>query len=184
MRIVSINGRLLKRHEARVSVEDGGFMHGEGLFETIRLYEGEPLFFEDHYTRLSNGARLLELACPAGTTLLKQIRQLTRANRMTGDAVCRLSLSRAPVSSRAERSPAGRRATRVMTLRPLPDELRRMTTRGIAARTLSFERATGPAAALKAISYLPSLLGLRAADLTGASEAIFVSEAGHVLEGP
>jgi hypothetical protein len=65
MRVVSINGRLLPRREARVSVTDGGFLHGEGLFETIRLYRGKPLFLRDHHARLGEGARLLGLACPA-----------------------------------------------------------------------------------------------------------------------
>jgi branched-subunit amino acid aminotransferase/4-amino-4-deoxychorismate lyase len=177
MRVVSINGRLLPRREARVSVTDGGFLHGEGLFETIRLYRGKPLFLRDHHARLGEGARLLGLACPAEPDLLRQIGQLVRANRVRGDAVCRLSLSRAPSPRHPPEAGAPRRATRVLTLRAL------MRTRGITARTVPFLRAAGPSAALKSLSYLPSLLALRAADLAGASEALFVSPPGDVLEG-
>jgi branched-chain amino acid aminotransferase len=183
MRVVSINGRLLPRREARVSVMDGGFLHGEGLFETIRLYRGRPLFLREHHARLGEGARLLALACPAEPDLRRQIRQLVRANRVRGDAVCRLSLSRAPGSPRPPVAGAPRRATRVLSLRDLPKDLARMHARGIAAQTIPFLRAAGPLAALKSLSYLPSLLALRAADLAGASEALLVTPSGHVLEG-
>ncbi len=183
MRVVSINGRLLPRREARVSVMDGGFLHGEGLFETIRLYRGRPLFLREHHVRLGEGARLLGLACPAEADLLQQIQQLVRANRVRGDAVCRLSLSRAPGPPRPPTTGAPRRATRVLSLRALPEDLERTRTRGIAVQTVPFVRATGPPAALKSLSYLPSLLALRAADLAGASEALLVSPSGYVLEG-
>jgi branched-subunit amino acid aminotransferase/4-amino-4-deoxychorismate lyase len=182
MRVVSINGRLVPRREARVSVADGGFLHGEGVFETIRLYQGKPLFLRDHLERLAEGARLLGLASPAESDLLRQIRQLVRANRARRDKICRLSLSRAP-STRRTPGAAPARPTRVLTLRALPEDLERMRTRGISARTVPFQRAAGPSAALKSLSYLPSLLALRAADLAGAAEALFVTPSGHVLEG-
>lgn len=175
---VSINGRLLPRGRARVSVADGGFLHGDGVFETIRLYAGKPLFLEEHLDRLTAGAAMIGLVCPTGETIRREIDRLVRANRVRGDAVCRLSLSRAPHGRTGRNA-----ATRVIFLRALGEETARDFERGVHARTLGFERAAGPSAALKTLSYLPSLLALRAADLTGAAEAIFISSGDIVLEG-
>jgi len=175
---VSINGRILPRSRARVSVADGGFLHGEGVFETIRLYAGKAIFIEEHLHRLTGGARMLGLVCPPGETIRREIGRLVRANRVREDAVCRISLSRAP-QGRARRNAA----TRVIFLRALGEETARDFERGVHARTLGFERAAGPSASLKTLSYLPSLLALRAADLAGASEAIFISSGDLVLEG-
>ena len=175
MRVVSINGRLLPRSQASVSVADGGFLHGEGIFETIRLYAGRPLLLPSHLRRAAAGLRLLGLAEPPRKTVEREIARVASANGVRGDAVCRLSLSRAP---------SGRgRATRVVVLRPLPDDLARASERGIRVQTLPFERATGPVPPIKSLSYLPSLLALRAADLADAAEALFISEAGEVREG-
>ncbi len=175
---VSINGRLQPRSRARVSVADGGFLHGEGVFETIRLYAGKALFIEDHLDRLAAGARMIGLVCPPEKTIRREIGRLVRANRVGGDVVCRLSLSRAP-HGRGR----GNAATRVIFLRALAEDTSRAFEKGVHARTLGFERAAGPSASLKTLSYLPSLLALRAADLAGAAEAIFISSGNLVLEG-
>ncbi|MFQ5457366.1 MAG: aminotransferase class IV [Myxococcota bacterium] len=181
MQHVSINGRLVTRAQARVSVADGGFLHGEGLFETIRLYAARPLFLDSHLDRLRAGARLLGLACPPARTFRREVNRVVRANRVRDDAVCRISLSRAP--SRRPRPRGEAAATRVILLRPLPEDIARATERGVHARTLRFDRAAGPSAAVKSLSYLPSILALRAADLAGAAEAVFISADDQVLEG-
>jgi D-alanine transaminase len=182
MGVVSLNGRLLPLRQARVSVADGGFLYGHGVFETIRLYGGTPLFLSDHAARLGAAARLLDLEYPSEAALGREIARLARANRVRGDAVCRVSLSRPPEFRRV-RPGAGTRPTRVIVLRKLPDDLEQARARGIAACSVSFERATGPAASIKSLSYLPSVLALQAAALSGANEAIFVSPEGEVLEG-
>ncbi len=179
LRVVSINGRLLPMREARVSVREGAFLHGEGIFETVRLYSGRPLLLQSHLERASAGAKLLGLKLPPARTVEREIARLVAANRVRGDAVGRITLSRAHSNRRA----AVARATRVLILRSLPDDLARQCERGISVRTLPFERAVGPAAAIKHLSYLPSILALRAADLAGAAEALFLSPGGQVLEG-
>jgi len=183
MGVVSINGRLVPLRQARVSVADGGYLYGEGIFETIRLYSGAPLLLSDHAARLAAGARLLELTCPPEATLAREIARIARANRIRNDVVCRVSLSRPPNASRRDRGTTTVRPTRVISLRRLPEDLEQARARGIAACSVRFERAAGPAASLKSLSYLSSMLALRAASLSGATEAVFVSPTGEVLEG-
>jgi len=177
----SVNGRVVPLSRAAIPVTDGAVTHGDGVFETIRLYGGKPLFLIKHRARLARGARLLGLACPSRAALTRNIDALLRRNLGCGDAVCRVSLSRPPGVDPAARGVA--RATRVITLRALPADLSRARSRGIAARTVPFDRGGGPAAAVKSLSYLPSLLALRLARAAGAQEAILLSSFGEVLEG-
>jgi len=53
---VQLNDRIVPEEEARVSVFDRGFTYGDGVFETIRAYEGKPLCLAEHLARLSGAA--------------------------------------------------------------------------------------------------------------------------------
>ena len=59
--IIFMDGRLVARHRARVSIEDWGFRYGWGAFETIRVSRGKPVFLSRHLARFSQNARALLL---------------------------------------------------------------------------------------------------------------------------
>jgi branched-chain amino acid aminotransferase len=61
---VNVNGRLSDQQHAVVSVFDHGFLYGEGIYETLRTYNGEPFLFERHMQRLRTSAQMLALAIP------------------------------------------------------------------------------------------------------------------------
>ena len=50
---VVLNGELLPRTLARLHPDDGGFLCGDGVFETLRLYEGVPFLLDAHVHRLA-----------------------------------------------------------------------------------------------------------------------------------
>src|SRR5438874_514769 len=62
--IVNVNGRFCDREHAVVSVFDHGFLYGEGVYETVRTYNGQPFLFDRHMRRLRNSAAMLSLAVP------------------------------------------------------------------------------------------------------------------------
>src|SRR5512143_4039963 len=62
--MVNINGRIFDREHAVISVFDHGFLYGEGIYETLRTYNGQPFLFDRHMRRLRNSARMLALAVP------------------------------------------------------------------------------------------------------------------------
>jgi branched-chain amino acid aminotransferase len=58
---VWINGTLYPRAEAKVSVFDGGYIAGDGVWEGLRLHHGRLLFLDAHLDRLFAGARAIDL---------------------------------------------------------------------------------------------------------------------------
>ena len=56
-----VDGGLVPRDEARVSVYDSGFMLGDGVWEGLRLHHGRWAFLDDHLDRLFEAARAIDL---------------------------------------------------------------------------------------------------------------------------
>ncbi len=62
--MVNVNGRVFDQEHAAISVFDHGFLYGEGVYETLRTYNGEPFLFDRHMRRLRNSAAMLALTVP------------------------------------------------------------------------------------------------------------------------
>ena len=62
--IVNVNGRIADQAHATISVFDHGFLYGEGVYETMRTYNGQPFLFDRHMRRLRNSARMIALPVP------------------------------------------------------------------------------------------------------------------------
>lgn len=62
--MVNVNGRIVDQEHAAVSVLDHGFLYGEGVYETLRTYDGEPFLFDRHMRRLRASASMIALAVP------------------------------------------------------------------------------------------------------------------------
>jgi branched-chain amino acid aminotransferase len=58
--LIYVNGELVPREQASVSVFDSGFVLGDGVWEGLRLHRGRLLFLDDHLDRLYAGARALD----------------------------------------------------------------------------------------------------------------------------
>jgi branched-chain amino acid aminotransferase len=61
---VNVNGRVFDQEHAVISIFDHGFLYGEGVYETLRTYNGQPFLFERHMRRLRNSAAMLALSVP------------------------------------------------------------------------------------------------------------------------
>jgi branched-chain amino acid aminotransferase len=84
--IVNVNGRLSDQKDAVVSVFDHGFLYGEGIYETLRTYNGEPFLFERHMQRLRTSADMLALRVPlSDDEIERRFRDTVRAAGLGGD---------------------------------------------------------------------------------------------------
>jgi branched-chain amino acid aminotransferase len=86
---VNVNGRVFDQEHAVVSVFDHGFLYGEGVYETLRTFNGQPFLFDRHMQRLRNSSSMLRLSAPFGDD------ELERRCRDTMDAA---GLGRGPDS--------------------------------------------------------------------------------------
>jgi len=62
--IVNVNGRVADQEHASISVFDHGFLYGEGVYETLRTYNGQPFLFNRHMQRMRKSAGMLALDVP------------------------------------------------------------------------------------------------------------------------
>lgn len=93
--LISLNGRLTPRGEAKVSLFDAGFVLGDGVWEGIRLHKGGLLFLDAHLGRLYDGARAIRLDIGLSRDeLVAAIRRLLAANRMETGVHIRLMVTR------------------------------------------------------------------------------------------
>ena len=61
---VNVNGRISPERDAVIPVLDHGFLYGEGVYETLRTYNGRPLLFDRHMRRLRQSSAMIHLPVP------------------------------------------------------------------------------------------------------------------------
>lgn len=95
--LIYLNGRIVPKAQAVVSVYDSGFMLGDGIWEGLRLYDGTWAFLSDHFDRLLEAAKAIDL--DIGMTreqLVSALLETQSVNGMTTDAHARLMITRGP----------------------------------------------------------------------------------------
>jgi branched-chain amino acid aminotransferase len=99
--VVNVNGELVPRERAVVSVFDAGFVLGDGVWEGLRVSDGHPAFLDQHLDRLEEGAAAIALNLGRSRDeITREIYRTLAANDMTGDGVhVRLMITRGPKST-------------------------------------------------------------------------------------
>ena len=92
---IYVNGDIVHRDAAKVSVYDSGFMLGDGIWEGMRLYHGTWAFFDEHMERFFNSCKAIALDVGMGKAgIMDALTRTAAANGMTHDVHCRLMLTR------------------------------------------------------------------------------------------
>ncbi|MBA4349765.1 MAG: aminotransferase class IV, partial [Rhodobacter sp.] len=93
--LIYVNGRIVPKKDALVSVYDSGFMLGDGVWEGIRLYDGKWAFITEHMDRLYEAAKAIDLdIAMTPDQMISAVLDTQRANGMVTDAHCRLMVTR------------------------------------------------------------------------------------------
>ncbi|MDE3029131.1 MAG: aminotransferase class IV, partial [Paracoccaceae bacterium] len=93
--LIYVNGQIVPKQDAKISVYDSGFMLGDGVWEGLRLYNGRWSFLDDHLDRLFEAAKAIDL--DIGLTragVVEALESLRAANQMETDAHARLMVTR------------------------------------------------------------------------------------------
>lgn len=181
--LVYVDGALVPRHEAKVSIFDGGFVVGDGVWEGLRLHKRSLLFLERHLDRLYWGAEQIALSIGLDRAALqREIERTLAANEMQDGVHVRVMVTRGLKSglNQDPRNALGR-ATIVIAAeykRPSP----RLAQAGLRLFTSSI-RCT-PAEMfdmrLNSHSRLNLIRALLEAIAAGADEALMLDPHGHV----
>ncbi len=93
--LIDINGELLPREKAVVSVFDSGFVLGDGVWEGLRVHRGKIAFLDDHLERLYGGAKAIDMTMDVSPQqLTERLYKVLRQNNMHDGVHIRLMVSR------------------------------------------------------------------------------------------
>lgn len=175
--IAFLNGRFVPEAEAVVPITDRGFLYGDGLFETLRVSQGCPLWWKLHVERLQRGAELLRIALPISAADLRQAAiELVRRNAMP-EAILRITISRGS-GARGYSTKGASQPTFALTL-----HLRSASPASIRLATATIRvPAHDPLSAVKSANKLAQILASAEAEERGADEALLLNLDGDVAE--
>ncbi|MFQ5893400.1 MAG: aminotransferase class IV [Nitrospinota bacterium] len=184
--IVYLNGDYVPAEEARISVFDRGFLYGDGIYETLRVYSGRVFKLEEHLSRLERSARMIRLALPLSRAgVAEAIETCLKVNDLSS-ALVRIGVSRGEASSPGlDPALVVGPPTMVIVARPFEPYPEAMYEAGLRAAVVSVRR--NPTEALnptiKSTNFLNNILAKMEALEAGTDEAIMLNTDGHVAEG-
>ena len=176
MSIVYLNGQLLPRNEAKLSVDDRGFFFGDGVYEVTRVVRGRLFEWDRHARRLARGLRELRIEAGLDLDTIRSLQErLIRENGMLeGQGTIYLQITRGAAPRTHHFPPAGTPATVFLSASPFTpaSEVR---ARGVAVTTYPDYRWSR--CDLKTVNLLPAVMAKQFAADHDAFESIFVREA-------
>jgi branched-chain amino acid aminotransferase len=178
--LIYLNGRVVPKAEAVVSVYDSGFMLGDGVWEGLRLYDGAWAFLDEHISRLFEAAKAIDLDIGMDRAgVVSALLETQAANGMVSDAHARLMVTRG-VKQRPFQHPSLSRSGPTFTIimehsRPsLPRPIRLATVPHMRGLPMTQDPK------LNSHSKLNCILACIAAEKAGADEALMLDVHGFV----
>ena len=177
---IYLNGDIVAKDDAVVSVYDSGFMLGDGVWEGMRLYQGKWAFLDEHIARLFEGAKAIDL--DIGMTpaqLVDALEQTQQANEMYDNVHVRMMVTRG-VKTRPFQHPALSQSGPTVVI--LMEHSKPVFHSGIKLATVPHIRGLPMTQdpKLNSHSKLNCILGLIAAEKAGADEALMLDINGFV----
>ena len=178
--LIYVNGKIVPKAQAMVSVYDSGFMLGDGVWEGIRLYNGRWSFIGEHIERLFEAAKAIDL--DIGMTpeaVVSAVSDTQMANAMTHDAHARLMVTRGVKTRPFQHPKLSQRGPTVVIImehsrQKLPRPIRLATVPQLRGLPMTQDPK------LNSHSKLNCILACIAAEKAGADEALMLDVHGFV----
>jgi branched-chain amino acid aminotransferase len=180
---VYINGKVVDKEQATVSVYDHGFLYGDGVFEGIRVYGGKVFLLAEHIDRLYDSARAIRLEIPIGKTELTAAVNNTVAANGLSDGYVRLVVSRgAGTLGLDPRKTANPQIIIIAdTIALYPPETYQQGLKLVTASTIR-NHPQALSARIKSLNYLNNILAKIEGIDGGCVEALMLNHKGEVAE--
>ena len=180
---VWLDGKLVEKDDAKVSVFDHGTLYGDGVFEGIRVYGGRIFLCEAHVDRLYRSAKLVRLAIPYTKQELTEAMQEAVAANACVDGYIRLVVTRGEGTLGLSPFKCSQPSVFIIadSIELYPQEMYDQGMAVIIAKTIRTS-ATMIDPSIKSLNYLNNILAKIEAIDAGVAEAIMLNETGHVAE--
>ena len=180
---IYIDGTLYEKDDARISVFDHGFLYGDGVFEGIRVYDGNVFRLEEHVDRLYQSAKTIALDPGISREEMRQAVLDTVSANEQRDAYIRLVVSRGPGDLGIDPDNCFR-ATVVVICASIKLYPQKFYDNGVPLVTSHVRRI--PIQCLdpriKSLNYLNNIMAKLDAKRAGAVEAVMLNHQGRVAE--
>ncbi len=181
--MIYINGKILHRSEAKVSVYDAGFMLGDGMWEGMRLYNGTWAFFDEHMDRLFNSCKAVSIDIGMDRAgIADAMRRTAEANNMHTDVHCRLMVTRGLKAKPFQHPGLSRSGPTVVIIMEHSKPVDRLQSRGIRLASVPQVRGLPHSqdAKFNSHSKLNCVIACLQAEAAGADEALMLDPHGFV----
>lgn len=181
---IYLDGQFVTKENAKISVFDHGFLYGDGIFEGIRIYNGNVFKCKEHLDRLYDSAKSIMLNIPLTYEEMQDALVETLRKNELRDGYIRLIVSRGAgdLGLDPNRCP---KATVVIIVEQLAIYSEEAYRTGLKTVSVSTRRnipdALNPK--IKSLNYLNNILVKIQSNLAGAGEAIMMNAQGYVTEG-
>ena len=191
---VYLNDQFLPGDQARISVFDHGFLYGDGVYETLRAYQGQIFMVTKHIARLYRSATLIGLTIPLKESVWPNLLDRTLRKNELGpqaqsdtlspqDAYIRITISRGKGDIGLDPSLCSAPTILIIAkpLSPYPEEL---FDRGIQLALVSVRRNSVAALPpqIKSLNFLNNILAKHEASQLGAFDSLMLNTEGYVAE--
>lgn len=183
-KVIYLDGKFVAKEDAKISVYDHGFLYGDGIFEGIRIYNGNIFKCKEHLDRLYDSAKSIMLNIPLSYQEMQEALVETIKRNEMRDGYIRLIVSRGPgdLGLDPKRSP---KASVIIIVEKLSIYSEEMYRNGLKTISVSQRRnipdALNPK--IKSLNYLNNILVKIQANLADVGEAIMLNSQGYVAEG-
>jgi branched-chain amino acid aminotransferase len=181
---IYIDGQFFPKSQAKISVFDHGFLYGDGLFEGIRVYNGQVFLCREHLDRLYDGANCLMISIPLSKKEMRQVLYESLRRNGLKDAYIRLIVSRGAGDLGLSPKKCGEHGCVVCIAASItlyPDEFYQT---GMKIITSAVQRAHPECLnpRVKSMNYLSNILAKMEAINNGCEEAVMLNHRGEVAE--
>jgi branched-chain amino acid aminotransferase len=180
---IFVNGDIVHRDEAKISVYDSGFMLGDGMWEGMRLYHGKWAFFEEHMDRLFDSCKAVSLDIGMDRDgILDALSQTAIANNMKHDVHCRLMVTRGVKSKPFQHPALSQSGPSIVIIMEHSKPAEILQTKGISLATVPQVRGLPMAqdAKFNSHSKLNCVIACLQAEQAGADEGLMLDPNGFV----
>ncbi|RMG68252.1 MAG: aminodeoxychorismate lyase [Nitrospirae bacterium] len=180
---IYLNGNIIREKDARISINDRGFLLGDGVFETLRAYNGKPFLVSEHLERLSRAAQKLRITLnESPLEMVSIVERLLEMNNLK-EAYIRITLSRG-TGGRGIEIDGCSEPTLLIITRAYEAPSEEIYKRGVRVGFLERKNTRLPEDYdIKSISFLNNILSRLEVSDRGLFEGILLNSDGFITEG-